>query len=220
MIQEKRGEYRTFTAAEFGELVKLFRLKNGWKQITLAYEARVTERTIQRIEKGEQVSDETRRQIAKAFRLPDDFFSKPGYVPSAEEVDSLIKETGEKFMAVAARPLQGARDFEEILNIGHAYLIDGSMLPDEMQEEVAAFKDTFHDWTWIFSEIGHVEQLRACRSLWEHANKIFGQEYRGFFAVYDAEKPSGFKILAMTFVPRERELLQLIVPRRIEDFQA
>ncbi len=220
MIQEKRGEYRTLTAAEFGELVKVFRSKNDWKQITLAYEAGVTERTIQRIEKGEQVSDETRRQIAKAFRLREDFFTKPDYVPTAEEIESLLKRTGEKFMAVAARRLQGARDFEEILNVGHAYLIDGSMLPDDMQEEVASFKDTFHDWTWVFSELGHVEQLRACRSLWEHANNILGEKYQCFFAVYDAEKPAEFKIFAMTFVPKERELLQLIVPRRFEDFQS
>lgn len=219
MIQEKEGRYRTLTAQEFGELVKAFRRMNDWKQLTLAYEAGITERTVQRIENGESVRDDTRRQIAKAFRLPEDSFTKAAYMPSSEEAEAMFAETAQRFTAVEARPLTHARDFEEILNMGHAFLIDGAALPDDMQGELASFKDAFHDWTWVFSEIGHMERLGACRSLWDHASKITGRNYRAFFAVYDADKPSSFKIAALTFVPKGRELVQLVVPRRFENFE-
>ncbi len=219
MIQEKKGEYRPFTAQQFGELVKAFRLENGWKQITLAYEAGITERTVQRIESGEQVSDDTRRQIAKAFRLPDDFFTKPGYMPTTEEAEAMLAEAAEKFTVVDARPLHTPGDFEEILSVGHAFLIDGTALPDEMQQEVGTFKDAFHDWTWIFSDITHVDRLGACRSLLEDVHRIAGQLYHAVFAIYDADKPRNFRIAAITFVSKDREVVQLVVPRRFDQLQ-
>lgn len=45
-----------------------FRKQPAWKQITLAHEAGVTERTVQRIERGEKADDETLRRIATALR--------------------------------------------------------------------------------------------------------------------------------------------------------
>jgi transcriptional regulator with XRE-family HTH domain len=219
MTETKKGEYRAFTAAEFSELVKAFREAAGWKQITLAHEARITERTVQRIENGEPVSDETRRQVAKAFKLPEDFFIKPCHVPSAEEAEAAFREAAEKFAVVDARHLEAAGDFEEILSVGHAFLIDGTQLPDETQEAVAAFKDLFHDWTWVYSDITHIGRLEACTSLLKDVKTIAGGDFHAVFAIYEAQEPSGFKVAAITFVPNDRKITQLVVQRRLENFQ-
>ena len=199
MTETTKGAFRAFTAAEFSELVKAFREAAGWKQITLAYEARITERTVQRIENGEPVSDETRRQVAKAFRLPEDFFIKPCYVPSTEEAEAAFRENAAKFTVVDARRLESARDFEEILSVGHAFLIDGTQLPDVRKGAVAAFKDLFHDWTWVYSDVTHVERLEACTSLSKDVKNSCRQRLSGRIRdLRSSGKPSGFKVAAIT----------------------
>ena len=66
---EKQNEYRCLTPLEIGTAVTMFRKMAGMKQLTLALEAGVTERTVQRIENGEKVNEESLRKIAKAFRM-------------------------------------------------------------------------------------------------------------------------------------------------------
>lgn len=215
----KRGEFRKLTPEEFGNMVTMFRKALDWKQINLAHEAGIDERTIQRTEAGHPVSDETRRRIAKAFKLPEDEFLKPSYVPTDEEVRTRISEVSEKFVLVEARRLKSPRDLEEILSVGHAFLIDGTQLPDDMQQEVAAFKDAFHDWTWIYSDINHVQRLEACASLLKDVVRISGNDFHALFATYDSEKPSGFKVVAITFVHNDREITQLVLPRHLENLQ-
>ncbi len=75
-----------FTPEEIARLVRAYREDLGLKQINLAQEAGVDERTIQRIEAGGgSVSAETLRRIARAFKLSDpDFFTKPYAVPTEE----------------------------------------------------------------------------------------------------------------------------------------
>ena len=47
-----KGEYRCMTPQEIGSTVVMFRKMMDWKQLTLALEAGVTERTVQRVEHG------------------------------------------------------------------------------------------------------------------------------------------------------------------------
>jgi DNA-binding XRE family transcriptional regulator len=65
-IDNQGGEFRCFTPSEIGTVVATFRRSLDMKQITLAYEARVSERTVQRIEQGEKVDNETLRRVAKS----------------------------------------------------------------------------------------------------------------------------------------------------------
>lgn len=46
MNQQNKGEFRNLTPVEIGNAVANFRKMAGMKQITLAHEATVTERTI------------------------------------------------------------------------------------------------------------------------------------------------------------------------------
>ena len=50
-----KGEYRCLTPQEISSTVVMFRKMMDWKQLTLALEAGVNERTVQRIERGEKV---------------------------------------------------------------------------------------------------------------------------------------------------------------------
>jgi transcriptional regulator with XRE-family HTH domain len=65
------GRYSPQSPVEFAELAIRVRKQLGWKQLALADEAGVTERTIQRLERGERVSDDTLLSVAKALGLMD-----------------------------------------------------------------------------------------------------------------------------------------------------
>jgi len=55
--QDQSNEYRCLTPEEIGKAVAMFRNLAGIKQLTLALEAGVTERTVQRIENGVKLID-------------------------------------------------------------------------------------------------------------------------------------------------------------------
>ena len=80
-------EPRTLTPAELAAVVRLFRETRGWSQEQLAEIARVSARTVQRVEDGQPASLETRRALAGAFGFDDiDAFNKPYSIPTDEEL--------------------------------------------------------------------------------------------------------------------------------------
>jgi transcriptional regulator with XRE-family HTH domain len=86
-------ETRMMTSAELAELIKFLREKNKWSQATLAEIARLTERTIQRVENGEPSSLDTRRALARAFGYEDlDVFDKPQPLLNVEKLESYEAE--------------------------------------------------------------------------------------------------------------------------------
>jgi len=101
-------EARVPTPAEFGELIKALREMNKWTQATLAEIARVTERTIQRVENGEASSLDTRRALARAFGYEDlDVFDKPWPFPNVEKLKAYSAELDKTTVVV---PLTRIRD--------------------------------------------------------------------------------------------------------------
>src|SRR5689334_6725547 len=71
------GRYERPTSAEIAETVISIRKHLELKQLVLADEAGVTERTIQRVEEGRTVGDDTLRKVARALRLREDAFTVP-----------------------------------------------------------------------------------------------------------------------------------------------
>src|SRR5689334_14764355 len=71
---DNKGEFRTLTPQEIGQTVLLFRKLIGCKQLALALDANIHERTVQRIERGEKVDEDTLRKIARTLRLDEESF--------------------------------------------------------------------------------------------------------------------------------------------------
>ena len=80
------GQFRCLTPSEIGECVVWCRKAAGWKQLTLAIEARLNERTVQRLEQGVNVDDDSLRKIARAFHLKEDVFLAPRYIWTEDEL--------------------------------------------------------------------------------------------------------------------------------------
>ena len=112
----------------------------GWKQFALADEAGVTPRTIERVEAGERVSEETLNKIEKALKFGEGALKKASYWPSDEELAAIVKKTKEDYTHTSLNDLSGACDLQNILSAS-AYLVDGTAAADELAESIAAVKD-------------------------------------------------------------------------------
>ena len=141
-------------------------------------EARVTERTIERIEAGKHVSDDTLRKVAKALKLREEAFTEARYCPSDEELMAEVKRVQDERTVTELRDLSEARDLENVMG-QHAHLIDASAVEDGLAEAVASLRDQVQDWGNIFEDIPHVERLTACRDLLTSIREI---EERGYTA--------------------------------------
>jgi transcriptional regulator with XRE-family HTH domain len=85
VVQERtltlRGEYRKLYPVEIGLMVRLERYRTGLKRLSLAIEAGVSEKTIERLERGDAVSIETLRRTAAVLGLPNSAFLTRHYIP-------------------------------------------------------------------------------------------------------------------------------------------
>jgi transcriptional regulator with XRE-family HTH domain len=86
-------ENRVLTAEELGPVIKALREEQKWTQATLAELSGLTERTVQRVEKGESASHDTRRALARGIGFDDlDVFNKPFPVLNEEKYKAYLAE--------------------------------------------------------------------------------------------------------------------------------
>ena len=176
-----RGEYRCLTAAEIGGHVAFVRKEVlGWKQLALAVEAGVTERTVQRVERGERVSDETLQKIALGLRLPENAFVGPRYVPTVQEAaEKAAKALTEVFQArklVDVQPVTQANDVDQILG-AQVWLIDDDAVTEPACELAASLKEVVRDWGDLYSGLSPLERRKACLGVLETIQEIEGRGY-------------------------------------------
>ena len=210
----QRGEFRRFWPSEIGTMVATFRGSLDMKQITLAFEARVSERTVQRIEQGEKVDDETLRRVAKALKLPEDAFVTARYVPSDEEIMAQMKNANENFQIIEIRAFAIARDFDQVLG-SHGWLIDNTSCEGIAASEIAEWKDSLEDWNCVYDDIPHTERLHACEEL---LGRIQDIERKGLIARFGTYRTKDdFVVATVIFAKKDPErpcsLTQAMVPR-------
>lgn len=184
--QTEKGQFRFLAPDEIAAGVVNFRKQAGWKQITLAHEAGVTERTVQRVERGEKVDEETLRRIGRALRLTESAFVGPRYIPTEDETIASVEKALRDIRVVDIQVFSQARDFDAILSV-HGHLIDDSAAPECLGDEFAGFKDMLQDWGDIYSEIPHSGKLDACRDLLAHVRNIESKGFEARFGLYTTD---------------------------------
>ena len=211
----KQNEYRCLTPQEIGDAVATFRKVAGMKQLTLALESGLTERTVQRIEKGEKVNDDSLRAIARTFRMDENSFIGPRNVLSKEEALAEAMKTLEKRKLIDAHRFTTLKDAEAVLGT-HGMVIDDHFVTDEAAAELASFKDELKDWNDIYPVMdSHDEKLTACRSLLSEAKRLEGRGYVIHYGVYKSEE--GYRMVSMLFARKTDDALcavtQFFVPK-------
>lgn len=145
MIDPGVIDYRLLSDPELAAIVVQLRKDKGWTQETLAELARVSARTVQRIEDGQPSSADTRRCIACAFEFPDlDTFSKPWPLPNIEKLREESARIERETVAVSVQHLARGKQLRELAEQAHSFLITSIDDPtDEVETLMAALQEYF-----------------------------------------------------------------------------
>jgi len=216
---KNHNDYRRLTPHEIGNAVAMFRNLAGLKQLTLALEAGVTERTVQRIENGEKVNEESLRRIAKAFRMDENSFIGPRCILGHEEAWEKTKKQLEGLKLIDAHRFATLKDAAAVLGT-HGMVIDDRFVTDEAAGEAASFKDLLRDWNDVYSVMdSQEEKLSACRSLLSAAKKLEAPGYVIRYGVYKTD--DDYRLVTMLFARKADDSLcevkHLFVPNRFTE---
>jgi transcriptional regulator with XRE-family HTH domain len=212
-------EYRCLTPQEIGRAVTMFRHAAGMKQITLAMEAGVTERTVQRIERGEKVNEDSLRAIARAFRMDENSFFGPRQVLSDEDAIAQTLKQLEGLIVIEAHRFATLKDAEAVLGT-HGMVLQDQAISDDAAEELAEFRDLLRDWNDLYSSLcSNTEKLQASRSVLDGAKKLEARGYVIRYGVYNTA--DDFRLVAISIVRKADDALcavkQLVVPNRFTE---
>src|SRR5262249_24259802 len=152
-------EPRLLTPVEVGIFIKGQREERKWSQATLAELARVTERTIQRVENGEPSSLDTRRALAHALGYQLDLFDKPLRFPNVEKLKAHTAELERTTIAVALTRIRDGRTLRTMVAGAHAFVADEiGELSSEARATFAELVDYIRDYNDIRTEFSMTQQ--------------------------------------------------------------
>jgi transcriptional regulator with XRE-family HTH domain len=165
------GEFRRFTPQEIGLFIRDCRERMGLKRLALAAEVGVSEKTLERAESGEGVSEDTCRRIAVALGLKPESFTGEMFIPSAttaEEIRQnelrLLQERQRTHFAVSIHELRSARNVLALFGT-QAFLGDGSNVADEHLQQFTALKVSLAEWNDLALDIPESESLAAAEAI-------------------------------------------------------
>jgi transcriptional regulator with XRE-family HTH domain len=194
--EKKKGTYERPDPGIIASVVKEMRTYRGWKQFALAHEAGVTLRTVERLEAGERVSDDTLSKIEKALKFKEGAFTQARYSPSDDELAAMLQKMKDEYTHTALHDLSGPPDLENVLT-AHAYLVDGAAVDDSLADSIALVKDQVQDCGDIYSDVPHTARLGFCRDLLNMIREIEAQGYTARWARYVTDDK--FNVGVLTF---------------------
>ena len=215
---------RTLAPAELAAVVKMFRESRKWSQEQLAEIARLSTRTVQRVENGQPSDLDTRRALARAFEFEDiDVLNKPFAIPTPEELAAAQQAFEREHVTLDARPLTSGR---QLAGLAEAHSLDlctpGFEMSREATESFAALVDYFHDYrdcSDLYAEVqkldvhddlqGHIDTLAALDVSLRYATR----EVRlGSRSSADAQPFEASVVYIVTY-PAGKEPAQFATPR-------
>jgi transcriptional regulator with XRE-family HTH domain len=162
-----RGEYRRLSATEIGIAIRLFRQQHGLKRAALAADANMSEKTLERAEAGQGISEESCRRIASALGIEADAFTREMYVPTGEEAERRVKQDLEERHAnYAPMPVSELKGVRDVLPAFRAdgFLGDDSHVAEEHMAKFAELKQSIWEWNAVASDINEPELIDGCKS--------------------------------------------------------
>ena len=205
-VEGIRGEYRKPTPDEIGQIVRLLREQRGIKRASLALDANVSEKTLERVESGVAVRDAAYKRIAEALGHDGAACTTAAYIPTIEEVTEQAKreqdEVRRTHNSVAVERLADPRQMLRLFQT-HALIVDDHNVDARDLDAVAALKDNLRDWSDIASEIPESERLGAARQLLIDARAIETSGYEVRIGVTDRYTigDSPVQVAVVAFIP-------------------
>lgn len=137
------AEARHLTNDELAFVVKLFREQRQWSQEQLAEVARVSPRTVQRVEEGKPSSLDTRRALSNAFGFEDiDALNKPYAIPTAEQMAADKARLEKETITLKGTPLKTGKQLGKLLELASGLLFSEAFeLSPNAEQAFATFTD-------------------------------------------------------------------------------
>lgn len=145
---EQSEQARLLTPTELAVLIKVFREMRQWSQEQLAAISGLNVRTIQRAEKGESASLDTRRSLARAFEFEDiDALSKPFTIPTEDDLKAAKEKFDRENVTLTATPLTTGKQLSKLAESCTMDLSEPAFeLTREADEAFASLVDYFRDY--------------------------------------------------------------------------
>jgi transcriptional regulator with XRE-family HTH domain len=165
---------RMLASAELGAVIKGWRERRHWSQEQLAEIAKVNTRTIQRVERGEGASADTRRALAVAFEVADiDLLNKPLPIPTPEDLAAAQAQLARDYLLLPATPLRSGKTLASLVE---ASQMDQSALafdaPEAAEKAFAQLVDLFRDYRDIDDLCSEAEKVDLWREFQEHLDEL------------------------------------------------
>jgi transcriptional regulator with XRE-family HTH domain len=196
-------------------VVERWRAKNKWTQRMLAERAGLHEHTIERVENGAEVDEDSLRKIARAFDWPEDaLFRKIIYVATIEEQEQDYTKQLAEGDEREARAVETLEDCDRILTV-RGYTFDPNV-PVHLLGFVEAFIDIVQRWTRNYLELMPEQRYEASTALLWSARRM---EIEGYCAKYIAWTADDQITMAQVFfVSVSRKQPEMVrVPRRMRE---
>lgn len=174
-VEGIRGEYRKPTPYEIGLLVRILREQRGIKRAALAGDAHISEKTLERVEDGIAVRQDSYRRVAEALGLKREAFTRDRYIPTAAEAAQRAKREQEELKrthnSISVERLTDPRQLLRLFQT-HALIADDSGVDSRDLDAIATFKENLRDWSDVAAEIPETARLDAARQLLDDAKAI------------------------------------------------
>jgi len=160
-------EYRILTAEELGRVVRKFREAKQWTQATLAELSGLTERTVQRVEKGDSASHDTRCAIARGFGFDNlNIFNDPIPMLNEEKYGAYLAALDSSTVIVDIERVVKGRGVRSTIEGAHSSASDliGEPKP-EAREAFAELVDNLRDYNDIHDCFNEIQRLELDKML-------------------------------------------------------
>lgn len=227
--QAASSEARLLRPEEIGLVVKTHRTMRGWTQETLAeLSSGLQTRTIQRVERGEPSSIDTRRAIAGAFQFDDiDVFNSPHFVASDEHLRQKTEALHRGQLLLDARSVDG-RQLLNLMQEGASFRTicakDVADLPRAAQDLFAVIVDFARDCMDLFDATTQTELLGFGDSLNENIEELKATGFCLYAAFRETtltnnswvdKTPLRCRITYLLAAPKDQPLTKVLVSRKI-----
>jgi transcriptional regulator with XRE-family HTH domain len=218
---------RLLTPTELAMMCRLLRAGRGWTQEVLAEMAKVTVRTVQRIERGEGANQHTLRALAGAFGAPDlDCFMKPVDVPTLKEAKAQKEKFDAEHVTIGLAPVASGRALADLVTTASMDTFESVIeLPSDAAQHFAVLTDYYREYRdchdlnsevdklAIYDELqGHIDALAAYGFSLNHAVR----KVRLKFPSKNDAEPWNTSILYLVLAPKGKEPKQIVVSRKIQ----
>lgn len=214
--ESQHGQYRHLTMEEIGPAIHRIRTQMLMLSTAeFAARAGVRVRTLEQIESGRAIDEDSLSKITVAIGLPPDYYQKKEvYMPTDGELSQEFLKAAQDPLLKDAREFSTFEDAHALLSC-EGYVVNGYFLPDSMSEDFQNFKETLKRCSANYHRLPRAEKEEACRTLHDAFQRIAAKDCGAKYAAYRSE--DNIAVFVMHFGSNRnkdfRHLGKLCVPR-------